>query len=67
MCQQRVNDIRKEKWENVCKHVEEKEKEGIIENVIENFVIQVSDDINTETSSDSANSGMSGVEYFSDV
>ena len=47
--------------------MEEKEKEGIIENVIENFVIQVSDDINTETSSDSANSGMSGVEYFSDV
>lgn len=80
LCQQRVDDISVEKWERVCEHVEKIEdeyieQEGIMENVIESFIITGGDsssesdddegDDHNENHDDNG-SDISGIESLSD-
>ena len=74
LCQQRVASISAEQWEKVCDHVKKIEdqyieQEGIMENIIESFVITNAGDSDTsETDDDNENDSddMSGIESLSD-
>ncbi|KAJ4428617.1 hypothetical protein ANN_24661 [Periplaneta americana] len=79
LCQQRVDDISVEKWEKVCEHVEKIEdeyieQEGIMENVIESFIItggdsssESDDDEDDHNENHDDNGGdISGIESLSD-
>ncbi|KAJ4445058.1 hypothetical protein ANN_06857 [Periplaneta americana] len=80
LCQQRVDDISVEKWEKVCEHVEKIEdeyieQEGIMENVIESFIIMGGDsssesdddeDDDHNENHDDNGGDISGIESLSD-
>ena len=74
LCQQRVDSISAEQWEKVCDHVKKIEdqyieQEGIMENIIESFVITNAGDSDTSETDDFNENGsddMSGIESLSD-